>query len=414
MDSAFCSLIAGASAGLAVDLGLYPLDTLKTRLQSREGFQKAGGFRSLYRGMGSVALGSAPGSAPLLPHVLDAPLAATSDAARACCGEFAACLVRVPTEVVKQNAQVSAERSAFRIAADLWAKDGIRAFYRGFSTTLAREIPFAFIEYPLWELLKRKDRQSEPSLVAFSSFVDLQDGQPASPIQSAFCGSVAGVVAAGLTTPLDVAKTRIMLSTRSLSTFPLLLQIARTDGISALFAGVLPRCVWMGIGGYIYFFAYEQTILKNEQLFCWYFFPMIRGLFRASSPLIAPFRQRSRFFSSTKSGVDVTFKLAKGEFVVRDAPVGDSILDVVINNDVPIDGYGACEGCLACSTCHVILEPAHFERCGKISEDELDILDYAAQLHDRSRLGCQVHLSEADKPAITITVPSERRDARTV
>lgn len=56
-------LISGASAGLAVDLSLYPLDTLKTRLQSQNGFRASGGFRHLYRGMGSVALGSAPGSA---------------------------------------------------------------------------------------------------------------------------------------------------------------------------------------------------------------------------------------------------------------------------------------------------------------------------------------------------------------
>jgi solute carrier family 25 S-adenosylmethionine transporter 26 len=56
-------LVSGASAGLAVDLSLYPLDTLKTRLQSQQGFNTAGGFRNLYRGMGSVALGSAPGSA---------------------------------------------------------------------------------------------------------------------------------------------------------------------------------------------------------------------------------------------------------------------------------------------------------------------------------------------------------------
>lgn len=42
-------LVCGATAGIAVDLGLYPLDTLKTRLQSKQGFRAAGGFRNLYR-----------------------------------------------------------------------------------------------------------------------------------------------------------------------------------------------------------------------------------------------------------------------------------------------------------------------------------------------------------------------------
>ncbi|KAI6209642.1 putative carrier protein PET8 [Aphelenchoides besseyi] len=389
MDSPFCSLISGATAGLAVDLGLYPLDTLKTRLQSHEGFQKSGGFRSLYRGMSSVALGSAPGSALffLTYTTLDSYWHCESswcDAARACCGEFAACLVRVPTEVVKQNAQVSSKRSALKITVDLWRQSGFRAFYRGFTTTLAREIPFAFVEYPLWEYLKKRIAK---------------DNQRATPIQSAFCGSIAGVVAAGLTTPLDVAKTRIMLSTQQLSMLQVLVQIAQRDGYCSLFAGIAPRCAWMGIGGYIYFFAYEQAMhmMRTQNA----------SSFRISSV-------QGRTFSSNKSGVDVTFKIASGDFTVKDAPIGDTILDVVINNDVPIEGYGACEGTLACSTCHVILEPEHFERCGKISENELDILDYASQLYDRSRLGCQVKIIEADKPAITLTVPSERRDARTI
>jgi len=56
------SLLAGAMAGLSVDLLFYPIDTVKTRLQSAQGFWKSGGFSGVYRGMGSVAVGSAPGA----------------------------------------------------------------------------------------------------------------------------------------------------------------------------------------------------------------------------------------------------------------------------------------------------------------------------------------------------------------
>ena len=59
----FISLTAGAFAGLCVDLSLFPLDTIKTRLQSGIGFKLSGGFRSLYAGVPSVIVGSAPSSA---------------------------------------------------------------------------------------------------------------------------------------------------------------------------------------------------------------------------------------------------------------------------------------------------------------------------------------------------------------
>lgn len=57
------SLLAGALSGLTVDLLFYPIDTLKTRMQSRQGFLASGGFTGIYRGIGSVAVGSAPGAA---------------------------------------------------------------------------------------------------------------------------------------------------------------------------------------------------------------------------------------------------------------------------------------------------------------------------------------------------------------
>lgn len=55
------SLASGAVAGTAVDLLFYPLDTVKTRLQAKQGFIASGGFKGVYRGLGSVVVGSAPG-----------------------------------------------------------------------------------------------------------------------------------------------------------------------------------------------------------------------------------------------------------------------------------------------------------------------------------------------------------------
>ncbi|MEQ2251652.1 hypothetical protein ILYODFUR_013345 [Ilyodon furcidens] len=57
------SLVAGGCAGMCVDLTLFPLDTIKTRLQSQQGFHKAGGFRGIYAGAPSAAVGSFPNAA---------------------------------------------------------------------------------------------------------------------------------------------------------------------------------------------------------------------------------------------------------------------------------------------------------------------------------------------------------------
>uniref|UniRef100_A0A0R3RQ71 2Fe-2S ferredoxin-type domain-containing protein n=1 Tax=Elaeophora elaphi TaxID=1147741 RepID=A0A0R3RQ71_9BILA len=92
--------------------------------------------------------------------------------------------------------------------------------------------------------------------------------------------------------------------------------------------------------------------------------------------------------------------------------IGQSLYEVIVNADLPIDGYGACEGTLACCTCHVILEPEHYKRLPPPVEEELDLLDLAPEATDFSRLGCQVKLTEEDLPSIEVTVPSEVRDAR--
>ncbi|XP_064861822.1 adrenodoxin-like, partial [Oncorhynchus nerka] len=72
---------------------------------------------------------------------------------------------------------------------------------------------------------------------------------------------------------------------------------------------------------------------------------------------------------------------------------GNSFLDLVVDQNVYIDGFGACEGTLACSTCHVILDQKGYDQLGPIIDEENDMLDLAFGLTDMSRLGCQVCLS---------------------
>lgn len=69
---------------------------------------------------------------------------------------MAACLVRVPTEIIKQRAQAGSSNSLSTIAKKIYKTNGFMGFYRGYATTITREIPFSFIELPLWEFMKKK------------------------------------------------------------------------------------------------------------------------------------------------------------------------------------------------------------------------------------------------------------------
>ncbi len=103
----------------------------------------------------------------------------------------------------------------------------------------------------------------------------------------------------------------------------------------------------------------------------------------------------------------MTFVDAGGARREVDAPVGLSVLDIAHRNDIDIEG--ACEGSLACSTCHVIIDPDDYRRLPDASEDEEDMLDLAFGLTPSSRLGCQIIMTES-LDGLTVTLPRETRN----
>jgi ferredoxin, 2Fe-2S len=90
-----------------------------------------------------------------------------------------------------------------------------------------------------------------------------------------------------------------------------------------------------------------------------------------------------------------------------DAPIGLSVLEIAHRNDVDIEG--ACEGSLACSTCHVIVDPDWYELLPEASEDEEDMLDLAFGLTKTSRLGCQLVITE-ELDGLTVRLPAATRN----
>ncbi len=91
-----------------------------------------------------------------------------------------------------------------------------------------------------------------------------------------------------------------------------------------------------------------------------------------------------------------------------EAPLGLSVLEVAHKHGVDIEG--ACEGSLACSTCHVIVDPSWIDKLKKASEDEEDMLDLAFGLEKTSRLGCQIVMTPA-LDGLVVKLPSSSRNA---
>ena len=90
-----------------------------------------------------------------------------------------------------------------------------------------------------------------------------------------------------------------------------------------------------------------------------------------------------------------------------EAPVGTNLLELAQANGQPLEG--ACEGQMVCSTCHVIVDPADFDRLPRASEEEDDLLDLAPGVTRTSRLACQIAIPDG---ALTVRLPGAAKDWR--
>lgn len=284
------SLVGGAVAGIVVDLTLYPIDTLKTRIQAKEGFWASGGFRKIYKGLSAVAVGSVPGGAAFF-CVYDGSKSALFRAvnthfgmecsqstsstlfvhsAAASLGEAAACCIRVPTEMVKQQLQAGKHHSPLVAIQCITNRidphqvkcgetprvnyRGINLLFRGMPIMLMREIPFSVVQMSLYESLKRYLQSHEATRQRYYTLLP-------------FCGAFSGGCAAFVTTPLDVIKTRIMLqhhhNAQGIKQVirDLIAEPGREKdkfGVAQkFFRGASARVFWISTGGCIFLTTYE-------------------------------------------------------------------------------------------------------------------------------------------------------------
>lgn len=230
--------IAGAFAAFSVDLIVYPLDTIKTRLQSpdyKRRFTNGANnslnrslFRGVYQGVGSVIIATLPSSgaffttyegvkslisernptfhgSPLLPQPL-------VHAAASGTAELVSCAILTPAEVIKQNAQMvdNSRSDRPRVNATIQTMKRFRsnplALWRGYTALAGRNLPFTALQFPLFERIKEGIRNYRDERGIRTN--TLLEGGLITAVSAGTGGSIAAVV----TTPVDVVKTRIMLA----------------------------------------------------------------------------------------------------------------------------------------------------------------------------------------------------------
>ncbi|KAG9329741.1 hypothetical protein JZ751_029864 [Albula glossodonta] len=109
--------------------------------------------------------------------------------------------------------------------------------------------------------------------------------------------------------------------------------------------------------------------------------------------------------------ISVHFVNQNGDKTTTSVTDGVSLLDVVINKNIDISGFGACEGVLSCSTCHLIFEQNIYDKLGPMEAEEMDMLDLAYGVTKTSRLGCQVRVQKW-MDGMTVFAPKDQNELR--
>lgn len=262
------NLLAGGAAGCAVEAALYPIDTIKTRLQAAVGggglsaLLKTGGGRALYAGVWGNLAGVLPSSALFMAvyepvkQAVYARRDLSKDEAEfwgpvvaGMAAGLAASLTRVPTEVVKQRLQTGEFKGAAAALRHIAAKEGVRrGLYAGYGAFLLRDLPFDAIEFVAYERLKIAARAAL--------------GRDPNAAEVSVIGAAAGGITGVVTTPLDVLKTRLMTqgaAGKYKGVLDAAVGIVRNEGWGAMMAGWQPRLLWISLGGCVFFPCLEAA-----------------------------------------------------------------------------------------------------------------------------------------------------------
>ncbi|KAJ9159963.1 hypothetical protein P3X46_025411 [Hevea brasiliensis] len=265
------ALAGGLSCAFSCSL-MHPVDTIKTRVQAStlsfpEIISKLPeiGVQGLYRGSIPAILGqfSSHGLrtgifeasklvlinvAPTLPDIQVQSISSF-------CSTFLGTAVRIPCEVLKQRLQAGLFDNVGQAIIGTWQQDGLKGFFRGTGATLCREVPFYVAGMGLYAESKK--------------FAQQLLRRELEPWETIVVGALSGGLAAVVTTPFDVMKTRMMTAQgRSLPMTMVACSILRHEGPLGLFKGAVPRFFWIAPLGAMNFAGYElarKAMDKNEE-----------------------------------------------------------------------------------------------------------------------------------------------------
>ncbi|KAH9325553.1 hypothetical protein KI387_005731, partial [Taxus chinensis] len=286
-EKAIIGACAGGIAGAFTYVCLHPLDTVKTKLQTRGASQiykgaldviakvvQKQGMSGLYSGVSAVLVGSAISSAiyfgtcefgkavlskcrPIIPSLAIPPAAGAM-------GNLVSSAVMVPKELITQRMQAGASGQAWQVLLATIERDGFGGLYAGYSATILRNLPAGVLSFSSFEYLKAAvlRKRNKPHL---------------QPLESVMCGALAGAISALLTTPLDVVKTRLMTQgvggnlTTSSATYKgfssTLNRIWLEEGWTGLTRGVGPRVLHSSCFAALGYFAFETARLSILRLY---------------------------------------------------------------------------------------------------------------------------------------------------
>uniref|UniRef100_A0A7S0RE80 EF-hand domain-containing protein n=1 Tax=Pyramimonas obovata TaxID=1411642 RepID=A0A7S0RE80_9CHLO len=268
--------LAGGLASGSTTFTMHPLDTIKTKVQASVGKINVKelvntwntlGPTGLYRGFIPATMGAAlahgirTGTYELVQKVLapvhegGGPITELQVQGFASgVGTLFGTAVRIPHEVLKQRLQCGQYDNVRAALGGVLASEGPRGLFRGTAATVGREVPFYVIGIVAFEQLKTAARAVKRRT---------SDGEPLASWETLMLGAMSGAIAAALTTPADVLKTRTMTGAVPLgmSVWGAVRTISQKEGPLALFKGCIPRACWVAPLGAMNFAGYE--LAKN-------------------------------------------------------------------------------------------------------------------------------------------------------